>query len=81
MHYRTARATWTPIDWPAFCRKALDDANQAYRQQLLSQATDSDLADMHRELMSKRAENRAQADAIEAQLRDIDRERVLRTAT
>jgi len=72
--YRTARANWTPTNWAAFCKQTVADANLEYRRQLLSKATDEDLDAMRRELMKQR-------ESIEAQLRDLDRERVLRTAT
>ena len=82
MNYRTARANWTPTNWAAFCKQTLVDANQEYRRQLLSQATDEDLTAMYRELMKKRSTASEQdMPRIENQLRDLDRERVLRTAS
>ena len=78
MSSRTARANWAPIDWGAFCKQALTDANRQYRRQLLSQATSEDLSAMYRELMQKR---NAGDETVEDQLCDIDREFALRTAT
>lgn len=81
MNYRTARANWTPIDWPSFCRQALNDANKQYRRELLARATAQDLSEMYSALMERRNSNANERTDIEDQLRDIDRERILRTAT
>lgn len=81
MHFRTARANWTPTDWGKFCRRALVDANTEYRRQLLRQATPEDLSAMYRDLMQRRDAKERERDAIEEQLSDIDREFALRRAT
>lgn len=76
MNYRIARANWTPTNWSAFCGQTVKDANRDYRRQLLSQASNEELRETYRALLAKRNEP-----GIEDQLRDIDRERALRTAT
>lgn len=78
MNYRNARANWTPTNWGAFCKQTLVDANQDYRRQLLSQATDEDLSAMYRALMKRL---NAGDQTVDNQLSDIDREFALRTAT
>ena len=81
MNYRTAQANWTPTDWSAFCKQALTDANKGYRRQLLSEATDDDLAAMYGDLLRRRESKDRERDDIEDQLRDIDREFALRRKT
>ncbi len=53
--YRQARAmhTPTPIDWSTFCRKAHEDANAEYTEQLIAEATPDDLRQMVRDLQQR----------------------------
>ena len=66
-NYRDARQTWTPVDWGAFCKQALIDANKEYASQLLREATDADLDGMVERLNEKlRANARAYSETSNA---------------